>query len=211
MSREAEMEIAHKWADQVSKHLDGWMIGGGEGYWPHFSRPNGARVTIHQALGKRDRYTLRGIYPTEGVPQTSLRYSLRYYNVLRYDEDPQDIITVSAKREPERAARDIARRLLPRYLDLYERCLEKVRTRKVIQVRRLALAEQLRKAAHGRIPKSTDTLTIHDRNDSCSEGPRFVMEMCGDDEISLSLTHVPFDLALQIARLIGDNNKETAK
>ncbi len=124
MTTKGEMEAAHEWADQVSKHLEGWMIGGGEGYWPRLNGPNGARVTICYDASAGGRYRLRGIYPSDGGTPGGPRY----YGVTRFDEDPKDTITVSAKRGPPIAARDIARRLLPRYLEIavYQAMLESV-------------------------------------------------------------------------------------
>lgn len=206
MTTKDEMEAAHEWADQVSKHLEGWTIGGGEGYWPRLNGPNGARVTIHLDSGKSERYTLRGLYPTDGVPQTSLRYSLRYFNVLRYDEEAKDIITVSAKREPEGVAKDIAKRLLPRYLELYEKCIKRVRELEKMRKRKAGIADKLAKAlGGGRIREQNDSPCIYEPEDF--EGPGVIIQVFGPESITLNLANVSQSLALRIVRMVGRYDK----
>ena len=202
MTTKGEMEAAHEWADQVSKHLEGWMIGGGEGYWPRLNGPNGARVTICYDASAGGRYRLRGIYPSDGGTPGGPRY----YGVTRFDEDPKDTITVSAKRGPPIAARDIARRLLPRYLELYEKCRERACELENARKRIHKRAEGLAEACGGRIREDAPgELVVYES--FSSSGPGVAIKIHAEEDIDIELRRVPYSLAVRIARLVGKHNE----
>lgn len=100
----------------------------------------GAR--LHIAL-RSDRLEVSGIYPQS--PDRG-HMSARSWGVLPYNEtDPS--MTVSATRPPEKIAADIARRLLPQYLKLYQACLERKADQEERERQRMERMQTLRLVA----------------------------------------------------------------
>ena len=119
---------------KIASHLEGFSLDDSNNYdaYTYLIHQDGRKLVIRHAY---NRLEISGCYH---------HYSPRTYGVLRYDEKANDSITVSATKPAKAIAKDINRRLMPRYTELFQETMERVEEEKkrhdyaAIQIRELA-------------------------------------------------------------------------
>lgn len=104
---------------EVAKYMPGWkqqFYGDRLRYLDGrvLKRDDGAEIIFHVYWNKKDRVNIHGSYPKSDDGHT--------FPYTRSEERPG--ISVSITKAPEKIAKDIERRFLPPYLELYEAGLE---------------------------------------------------------------------------------------
>lgn len=136
-----------KWVEAVAAELDGFEAGTMRNNpGAHVLCALGGRLVylhLHTYGASNRRVSVSGRYPSrDGAVYTGPRE----WGVIRYDEKAPEI-TVSLDRSPQAAAKDIARRFLPRYSELYAACVARKAEADERQARRDALALELAERA----------------------------------------------------------------
>lgn len=129
------------------------------------SHEDGRRLTFYaEQNGKGTRIGVSGSWPQTGSgSQLTPRYCLRDSEIA----DKTTEITVSGEKTPEQIARDVARRLLPDYSELFGKLRDVARQRDdhraqvIATANRIADALGARRVDEDRLPGEVSSLTIH--------------------------------------------------
>lgn len=185
-----EQDMIRQLGDAVARSMGGgWSV---DTEWPHhgvqITGPNEARVFLtmptwpHSAKGK---VNAAGMYPGA------------------YDQRPGiDIhnIMVSRDRGPETIAKEITRRLLPKYLPDLERAQTRIIGHTLAAGLRNAVGEEFAAALGTTWTPDGDRLRFHDHNET---GYGEVQVYHSGDKVSLDLRSVPTEIAREIVAILA--------
>ncbi len=184
-------------ARAVAPHLPGWT-----------ERDSGSRAGSLQGAGGRalyltlprpsnGRFLVRGIYPAH--PEAGYGGDMARAVLGHGVSAPE--VGISLTKTPEHIARDIQRRFLPDYEELFVRCVSAAQEVEAFHARQRALGEALAHALgrtaslrHGRpeidwyVQPASCTVTVE-----------------SGDRVSISLRGLGEDLALKICRLLDES------
>lgn len=169
------------------KSVDEW------GHCVEFVDDKGHQIHINNGTRNKGRYTISGGYPRD-EHGSSIDYarSAAGYNV----ELPQ--ITLDSTRSPEAIAKDIARRFLPAYLELYD----KAKGEQAKAHGYYAAVQAMAKRLHAAAPGSRLCGDKLDKVDLYRNTGGYFDAECYEDRVNLKLHGVPPDKAEAIIRLL---------
>lgn len=117
-----------------------------------------------------------------------------------YRNEQYPAIGVSASRGPRAIAKDIHRRFVKDYLEMYEKCREAKRREEARDARTLANAQRIAQAGGGQAGELRDSCSITIPTGNVGMyGRRFCVH---DDQVTIDMGGVPADLAVEIAATI---------
>lgn len=168
--------------------------------------PEGAALYLHYAAG---RVEVTGEWPADPDddraihPRHRRRLWPRDIGARRYDERPYPKITVSTDKPAATIARDIARRFLPEYLDLYAQLCAYADKRTQARARTVAAADTLLAAEPGASRPSYSSGAQADRHvrGPYHQSSYWEAETGSEDVYSLTFKHLSTELAAALIRL----------
>ena len=117
MQPEAKDELLR----QIAAHLPDFQLKApADGRPSYLAGPDGMEIWIN-AGRERGKLHIFGHWPMDG----NKHMSPRSWGAVAYNESQDISIHVGADRPPEVIAREITRRFLPRYRELYSKCIER--------------------------------------------------------------------------------------
>lgn len=186
-----EREIGRQTAALVAECMDGWKVDTSESYddYPgaYIDGPDGARLYLRLDWRNKDRVEITSSYPKNEARPTQFE------------------IGVSRDRGPQVIAREIERRLLPKYLPELVKVRESIETHTRAAAARLELAEELMKVLPGAsldhdADRGRTKVSFYGRG---HEGYGNIEIYFSGDSASIKLHSAPADMVRRVARAIA--------
>lgn len=145
----------------VAAYIDGFEVKvPADGRQPRLAGPDGMEIFIATSR-ERGKLHIHGDWPTDG----NTYMSPRSWGAVPYDENGDVSINVSEVRGPEEIARDILRRFLPQYREIYAKCCQRKAENAAYRDRLYVQAQAITKAAGlpapGRLENSNSEYRLH--------------------------------------------------
>jgi hypothetical protein len=168
--------------------------------WHRIVAPNGAGMFIHfpdsGAREKDQRISITGIWPLR-QPGTETTPS------CLYPRQDAPSIYIALSKSPEQIAKDIERRFLPVYLPQREACYNLGLERNAAEAKELARKEEITAILGGRLSEQEKRPEGRIGRYCNLPNKMYIQDIfVATDTVSLDIRSIPYDLALQIFRLI---------
>jgi hypothetical protein len=178
---------------KIMRHLPRWSLEVGD-WGQHAVRishdDSDAAISVRL---QKNRLEITGIYPRG--PRGKY-HSASSWGALPYDaQDPR--ITVSATRSAATIASEISRRLLPVYLELFIRCLQKKRELEEYEAKKQSAIERYAEILGTEVRTDTARLYAHDGN-------IYGNVRCNSDTTAQIEFSLPHDLTEKVLQVIAD-------
>ena len=178
--------------EEIAEYLPGWVIhqpeNGESTNTVRVVGPDGAQLTMHNAWGETNRLVVSTTFPRGCEP----------------DRDSCPRITISSTRPPAKIAADIQRRLIPDYLEKYQKAREREATWNAFTAHENAMLEELAGlfvGAHYSPGDALDGKRAEVRVYSQLTHLHVVITGGHQGEVDLTLQNIPFATARQICQL----------
>lgn len=192
----------------LSVHLPGWTFqpARSDDNWRKASLTHdcaeGREIYFMQAWHERGRVSVRGSYPQGLVSVQEL--------LPHGQQAPK--ITVGLSREPGAAAKDILRRLIPPYFDLWSKLQAKEAERREAREDRLKRRSEIFEALGLPVSPQSANGTRDWQVDICAPGViTGKVGILQDSEISMYILHAPHEAGLALCRQIRELMEKGAK
>ena len=168
----------------------------GERHYVRLTHPDGRRFSINATWNGNGKLHVSGDYP-----KCDGKYmGPREWGVIGYNEQAPTI-NVSAERELHALARDIARRFLIAYTELYRACVAKQQDQAAYRAQVNGAAAQLAALIPGAELRERDgTQSVHFYRTEQGYGDM----MAYSDTVNMDLRSLPLALALKVAAVLGE-------
>lgn len=185
---------------EIAQYLEGWeAIEKDVEDYAHYGKDNGwlahesgAQIHLWRPWNRTRRVTISGSYPRSSDEQ--------YYPVSGYGREKRPKITCAISRGSEAIAKDILKRLLPSYLNLYQQAQERVADYESDKASEAALMGRLGQACG--IPVDNGHRGNLRIDGDC--GPVWVeIKPYGDNAVEMSLRKVPADFAEKLCKFLA--------
>ncbi len=165
--------------------------------------PDGRVFSLNSTWSGAGKLHISGYYPKDGDAYRAPRD----WGVVAYNEEAPSV-NVSATREPVAIARDIVRRFLPAYTEIYRACIAKQQQQNAYRTNVNNTAAQLAALIPGAELRERDSVkSVH----FYSTGHGYGDFSPSSDTVNMDLRSLPVALARRIAALIGKSYRTSLK
>lgn len=193
-----DYEGLFEFAQQIAENLDGWQMLDPQpfNHAASLSGPDGAGLMVGiNGFGdfcQDARVEVSGRWP-EAV-------TINQSTVTFYPRNESAMIRAAVSRGPEKVAKDIERRLLPKYLLLYQEMAERKAYYLAKEARRRECLEQLATAGGGDLGRVVGKLRLDAPNKAWGYAEVGVYD--DGAKVTLELHSVPFKKALELVKVL---------